>query len=231
MIALIKRDLRSYRTLMIIQLLIMGLYAYLNIRFGSIDGIVGFLVIFLPTATALIMFLGDYTLQAYFTALPVNRKDIVLSKYISTLIVCLMMLVITIGIMWFLSYNYPNARVDLKHLLSPRGYLFALLPMSLIISITYPVLFKYGFSVGARILIVTLFLSYAIGTIAGENFIKLTVSVTRRGIFPVAMAFLKHIETKVEPLILYTSISLILILFMSVSVFLSVRCYKIKDIQ
>jgi len=209
----------------------MGLYAYLNIRFGSIDGIVGFLVIFLPTLTALIMFVGDYTLQAYFTALPVNRREIVLSKYLSTLIVCLLMIMITVGIMWFLSNNYPDARVDLKHLLSPRGYLFALLPMTLIISITYPVLFKYGFSVGARILIVLLFISYAIGTIAGENVIKSTISVTRRGIFPVAMALLKHIETLVEPLILYTTISFILILFMISSIALSIRWYKIKDIQ
>ena len=58
--ALINKDIKAYTLLMLGMLVIIILYTYLCIRFGSIKGILGLTVVMLPSIVGIIVFIGDY---------------------------------------------------------------------------------------------------------------------------------------------------------------------------
>lgn len=227
--ALILRDFRAYRIFFMLQVVIMLLYSYLNIRVGSVDGIVGFLVVFLPALAGVILFIGDQELIPYMASLPVSRKELVVGKYISTYLFGLTMVGITIGICWFLSSDYPNAKVDLEALISLRGFLFAISPITIIVSTTYPLFFKFGLKIGVRIVLGFFAVSYGIGFVFAEKFIRQQLSVPRRGIFASAMAIFSRAEDTIGYAAFYVVFIGILAVFILGSVFLSVHVVKQKD--
>ena len=229
--ALISRDFRAYRTFFILQIIIMLLYSYLNIKVGSVDGIVGFLVVFLPAMAGVILFIGDQELIPYMASLPVSRKELVIGKYVSTYLFGLIMVSITIGICWFLSYDYPNAKVDFEALISLKGFLFAITPITFIVSMTYPILFKFGLKIGVRIILGCFALLYGIGSIVGERFVRQWLAVPRRGIFAAAMALLSKGETVMSYTLFYLIFMGVLMVLIVGSILLSIHSIQQKDIN
>lgn len=227
---LILRDLRAYSTFFLLIFTIMILYSYLNIRFGTVDGIVGFLLILGPSAASIVLFAGDEGLMTLFCSLPTSRKSLVLSKYLSTVIISTALIISVMLILWVLGNSYPHAFSDLVRLLSPKGLLFAYLPAILIVCISYPFIFRYGLKIGVRILIIFMSISYGGGIVLLEEIIENNFLLERRGIFFEVMTVLDKFVQQVSPLLFYSGILLFLIIMIAGSITLSLKWFKKRDI-
>ncbi len=229
--AILWRDFRAYRTFWMLQFVLTLLYTFLNLRFGSIDGIVSFLVVFLPPIAVLVLFLGDVELMSHMAAMPVTRKEMVVGKYVSTYLFCISMIGLTISIMGILGFWYGLAKADFLTLLTPRGFIFAILPMTLIISIAYPFLFRYGFQIGTMLIAASVMLCYSIMTVAGESWLKNTLQVSRRGSFVLMMEVFRLGEQRIGAVGLYGGLSVAVIVMLYASVKLSIRWVQEKDFK
>lgn len=229
--AIVMRDFRAYRTFFILLVIVMLLYSYLNIRFGSVDGIVGFLVIFIPSIAGVVLFLGDGELLAHMMALPISRRELVVGKYLSTYLFGVSMYIITISIIWLLSSHYINARADFEMLISVKGLIFAFIPMTLIVSCTYPFLFKYGIGVVSIAISWFIMVFYGIGTVFGEDYLKRVLGYERHGIFVAIMALFTQGEKNFGKFLFYGSILAFLSVLVIGSVSLSVYWIERKDFK
>jgi hypothetical protein len=206
-------------------------YSYLNIRFGSVDGIIGFIIVFLTSNTAMVLFLGDSELIPLTAALPVSRKQLVLSKYISTYLFTLLIIVGTSVITWFLASTYIDAQSDLFQLVSLRGFVFAFMPMTIMISISYPLLFKFGFNSGARIVLFAIMISYAVTTVLGDRFFHQFTTPGRKGIFILFMNIFKHFEDSIGKVQFYSLTLTLMVTTLLLSMILSIHFMRTKDIS
>lgn len=229
--SLILRDFRAYRTYFILIMIIMVLYSYLNIRFGSVDGIIGFITIFLTAITGMVLFLGDNELIPYMASLPVSRRQLVLSKYLSTCIFTFVIILATIFITWLLGSIYIDAYSDFLQLASTRGLLFAFLPVTLLVSIAYPFLFKFGLNMGSRVMLAAIMISYAVTTVLGERFFHQFLTPGRRGIFILFMNIFRHFEDLFGKASFYTIAFVLMLVIFSLSVMLSIHFMNTKDIN
>lgn len=227
--ALILKDFRAYRLFYTLILLLIFLYAYLNVRFGSVDGIIGFLVVFLPSLSAVILFIGDEPVLYYVTALPTNRKSIVLSKYTNTYLSTVILLTVIFGVIYYLSFSNPDAKADLEMLLTLKGILFSVTPTTLIVSICYPLLFRYGLKTGVRILMGVFAVAYGLGIVLVERLLKMNFLLERRGIFYSSMKALEHYE-EANGTLSYWIFLIFLITLLLVSMTLSVKWFNKKDV-
>lgn len=228
MISLIKKDFRAYGLMLIGILIIMLLYSYLCVRFGSIKGILGLLVIMLPAIVSIIVYIGDHELKYYLLSMPVTRKQIVLSKYSSTFIIGGAMISLTILIMYGLSFYYTDARAELEMIISFKGALFCITPTILIVTICYPLLFKYGLKIGVRIVMGGFALLYGFGMVITEKWIQNHYLVSGGGIFHAVMSLIRYYEP-IYP-IYYLVFFILLSSLIIVSIKLSVVFMGQKDI-
>lgn len=229
--SLILRDLRAFKTFFILMMTLMVFYSYLNIRFGSVDGIIGFIIVFLTTITGMVLFLGDSELIPYTASLPVSRRQLVVSKYLSTYMFTFVIIVGTIFITWFLGSTYIDAQSDFIELVSIRGLLFAFLPVTILVSVAYPFLFKFGFNTGARILLFAIMIIYAVTTVLGERFFHQFLTPGRRGIFILFMNIFKYYEEILGKAQFYGITLIIMSAMLSFSVMLSIHFMRSKDIN
>lgn len=227
--SLLLRDFRAYLYFFIGTLIVMVLYSLLVYKFGSPNGLVGFLVLFIPSIVAVFLFVGDHELLMYTAAMPVSRNQLVLAKYLSTYIFSIMILIVTVIITWYLSGFFENSRIDLMYLISLKGALFSILPISLIVSVSYPFLFRFGLSTGTRILMGAFALVYAIGSMIGERMIQSWLSVQRGGIFANAMALFEHAEKSIGAITFYSVMIAMISLLLIGSIALSISWINKKD--
>lgn len=227
--ALLLRDLRAYRTFFLLMVTGMILYSLLVFKVGSVNGLVGFLVVFLPTIAGIVLFLGDQELMQHTASLPVSRTQLVTAKYLSTYLFGGFLVVLTIVITWLFSGSFFNARVDFLALISMRGFLFALLPITVLVSISYPILFRFGLGLGAKILLVGFALLYGIGMIVMERLVGRWLMVQRSGIFAAAMALFARGETRFGVMLFDGGLTALLLVLMIGSILLSVFWINRKD--
>lgn len=226
--ALINKDIKTYSLLMLGMLVIITLYTYLCVRFDSIKGILGFTVIMLPSIVGIVVFLGDHSLQHLILSLPVSRKTFVLSKYISTLLFGFTLIGISILILYFLSLQYTDAKYELERLSSWIGLIFCMTPIVLIISVCYPLLFKFGLKVGVRIVMGSFALLYGLGMVVAEKWIQSNFLVPGGGIFNAVIGIFNHYDQLGTGFFLI--ILLILAAILSLSMIASIHALKQKDI-
>lgn len=227
--ALLLRDLRAYRTFFLLLITVMILYSLLVFKIGSVNGLVGFLVVFLPTIAGIVLFLGDQELMQHIASLPVSRTQLVTAKYLSTYLFGGFLVVLTIVITWLFSGSFFNARVDFLELISMRGFLFAIFPITVLVSISYPILFRFGLGLGAKILLVVFALLYGIGMIVMERLVGRWLMVQRSGIFAAAMALFARGETRFGVMLFDGGLTALLLVLMIGSILLSVFWIKRKD--
>jgi ABC-type transport system involved in multi-copper enzyme maturation permease subunit len=227
--ALLLKDFRAYSLFGIGMLIIMFLYSYLNIRFGSVDGIIGLLVVIIPAISGFVLFAGDHALLYFISSLPVSRKRIVLSKYLSTLLFSGFLVLVTIGIIFGLSFFYPDAKSDLIALLTLKGLLFTTIPVTSIIIVSYPLFFKYGLNIAVRIIMFIFALFYGVGIVLIENIAKKMILLERHGIFYTVMKLLEQYESDFGTSI-YLIILLLMCLLLCSSITLSIYWFSKKDI-
>lgn len=227
--SLLLRDIRAYIYFFIGILIIMVLYSLLVYKVGSPNGLVGFLVVYIPSIVGIVLFVGDHELLIYTAAMPVSRNQLVLAKYISAYFFGIAMLIFTVLITWYLSGTFENSRIDLVNLISLKGALFSILPISLIVSISYPFLFRFGISTGTKILMGAFALVYAIGSMIGERMIQSWLSVPRGGIFANAMALFEHAEKSIGAITFYSMLITMISLLLIASIALSINWINKKD--
>jgi hypothetical protein len=208
---------------------VMILYSLLVFRVGSVNGLVGFLVVFIPSIAGIVLFLGDQELMQHTASLPISRMQLVLSKYLSTYLFGGVLVILTIVITWLFSGYFFNARVDFLELISMRGFLFAILPITVLVSISYPILFRFGLGLGAKILLVGFALLYGIGMIVMERVVGRWLMVQRSGIFASAMALFKWGETRFGVLLFDGGLLVLILTLIIGSIFLSIYWIHRKD--
>lgn len=228
--ALILRNLRAYIWFFVLQVVLMLLYTALIFKTGNIGGLIGFLVVFLPSFAGIVLFLGDKNQIDHTASLPVNRSEIVSAKYLSTYIFGLGMITVTILITWITSFFFELALDELSMLLSLPGILFAIIPISLIVSVTYPLLFKFGLALGVKILFGVFALMYGIGFIVLEKVVQVRLYVQNHGIFAAAMALFRYAEDSFGKSLFYIVFCSAIVLMISASVYISIRWMRKKDI-
>lgn len=226
--ALINKDIKTYFLLMLGMLVIILLYSYLCIRFGSIKGILGLTVIMLPSIVGIILFIGDYQLHHLILSMSVSRKTFVISKYISTLLISITLIGISVLIMYILSLKYTDAKLQIDQLLSLKGLIFCMTPVTLIISICYPLLFKYGLKVGVRIVMGSFALLYGMGMVVAEKWIQSNFIVPGGGIFNAFIGVFNHYNHLGTGF--YVIVISILAGLLFLSVIFSIHSLKQKDI-
>lgn len=229
--AILLRDLRAYLNFWIMMLIIMILYTLLNLWFGSVDGIVGFLVVFLPSISVMILFAGDSEMMLHTAAMPVTRSDIVKGKYLSTYVIGISMLLITTLLMGILSRWYINAGVDFLMLLSIRGLVFMLLPMTLIMSVSYPFLFRFGVRFASMVIGVVIMMTYAVLTVLAERLFIESLNLDRRGIFVVTMGLLRAAEERFGVYLFYGITFLLMFILLKGSLMLALYWVSRKDLK
>lgn len=227
--ALLLRNLRAYRTFFLLMITVMILYSLLVFRVGSVNGLVGFLVVFLPSIAGIVLFLGDQELLQHTASLPISRMQLVVSKYLSTYLFGGVLVILTIAITWLFSGYFFNARVDFLELISMRGFLFAILPITVLVSISYPILFRFGLGLGAKILLISFALLYGIGMIVMERVVGSWLMVQRSGIFASAMALFARGETRFGVVLFDGGLMVLLLVLMIGSILLSVFWIHRKD--
>lgn len=227
--ALLLRDFRAYKVFFFLLLVVMLLYSALIFKVGSVNGLVGFLLVFIPPIAGVVLFVGDHELIEHMASLPVSRTEMVMGKYLSTYLFGGALVAITVAITWWFGGQYPNARIDFLQLISLRGFAFSILPVTLIVSVSYPLLFRFGLRWGVRILLVCFALLYGIGSVALERLVQRSLLVQHGGIFAAAMALFREGENSFGRTGFYGVFYSALLVLVTGSILLSVHWIKKKD--
>ena len=105
---------------------------------------------FLPAMISVMLFISTFSYDeynkwdAYAITLPNGRKNVVKSKYIATLILSIICIIVTIILNVIV--GYMNKSINFEEMISTMsGCLFAII---IIQSILYPIIFKYGIEKG-----------------------------------------------------------------------------------
>ena len=139
MLGLIKKDLLLMKTNAKSLLVIFIIYLLMAIN-GNFD-IVVMLPLFMMVLLISTFGYDEYNnWDAYVNALPVGRKNIILSKYLTSAILLVGSSIISCIIAYVLTFFYEKS--DISHSLSYIGG--CLCGMLIAISLMYPLIFKYG---------------------------------------------------------------------------------------
>ena len=139
MLGLIKKDLLLMKTNAKSLLVIFIIYLLMAIN-GNFD-IVVMLPLFMMVLLISTFGYDEYNnWDAYVNALPVGRKNIILSKYLTSAILLVCSSIISCIIAYVLTFSYE--KIDISHSLSYIGG--CLCGMLITISLMYPLIFKYG---------------------------------------------------------------------------------------
>ena len=139
MLGLIKKDLLLMKTNAKSLLVIFIIYLLMAIN-GNFD-IVVMLPLFMMVLLISTFGYDEYNnWDAYVNALPVGRKNIILSKYLTSAILLVGSSIISCIIAYVLTFFYDKS--DISHSLSYIGG--CLCGMLIAISLMYPLIFKYG---------------------------------------------------------------------------------------
>ena len=139
MLGLIKKDLLLMKTNAKSLLVIFIIYLLMAIN-GNFD-IVVMLPLFMMVLLISTFGYDEYNnWDAYVNALPVGRKNIILSKYLTSAILLVCSSMISCIIAYVLTFFYEKS--DISHSLSYIGG--CLCGMLITISLMYPLIFKYG---------------------------------------------------------------------------------------
>lgn len=211
MLGLIKKDLFLLKSNLVYFLVIALVYSFMIVG-GSFDG--SFIMI-LPFI-AVVMFLSTFSYDgfnkwdSYAITLPVDRKEIVMGKYISAIIIIILSSIIGLFIYCLISL-LPNQIYDIEYVL--EEYIGAIFSIIIVISIMFPLIFKFGIE-KARILLFVCVFGFIIILELISNYVDFD------NLFEVVNILDKW---------WFIVIPLIAILFLLISYFISYRIYSKKE--
>lgn len=163
MLGLIKKDLLIVKTNLKTLLIILFVFLFMTFN-GNFD------LIFILPFMLIMAFVSTFSyddfnnFNAYAVSLPSGRKNIVKSKYISSIL--LIVISCLIGLVLSLTIMFINNKVDIEELIS--SLIGCLLAIAIIISIMYPLIFKYGSEKGRIVLFISIFLITVIASLSAQ---------------------------------------------------------------
>lgn len=196
MLGLVKKDLLMVKSNLKIIAIILIVFAIMALD-GEGD------LSFVPAMTSVMIFLSTFSydeynkFDAFAITFPNGRKNIVKSKYIASLFLIFLSIVLTI--IATIGIGYMKKSIDLDYILSTSiGCIFVCI---LIQSILFPIIFKFGIEKGRIALFVGAFgISAIIALIAKLKIFKMSIS-------PVLLSFL---ESNLLLILLITSIFMLI---------------------
>lgn len=199
---LVKANLRAMIIIFIVYLL-MILQGYFDATF--VVPLIG-IMLFISTFSY-----DDFNnWNSYATTLPNGRKNVVKAKYIASIILTIILSILAISISIIVSYIRTNS-MNLDELIS--SLMGTLLSSVIIISLLYPIIFKFGSTNGRIILFAIIF---GIGGLIAiiSNFVDITTAINA----------IKMIENY-----LYIAVPVISIILLSTSYLISNKIYQNKE--
>ena len=203
MIGFIKKDLFMIKANLKTFLITFVLYLILAIQ-GSFD------ITFVIPLIGIMLFITTFSYDDYVATIPNGRKNAVRAKYITSTILMITLAIISFVMAMGIDYFIKN-QVYIEQNLS--SVLEIVLSIVIIISVLYPIMFKFGSTNGRIILFVVVFAFVAIiGFVA--NYIDISFN-TR---------VLELLEKYV-----YIAIPVVSVILLTISYLISSRIYKNKE--
>ena len=208
MMGMIKKDLLMVKNNFKTFLISLALFVMYTVLF-DID-----MTFFLPFMTFMICMstlnYDDFNhWHAYAISLPQGRVNVVKSKYVVTTVLTILMTVV--GVLFSLGISYYKGTMNLEESISSAvGVLFAVL---LLMSILYPILFKFGAEKGRM----------AMGII-GLSALGITILFTKLVHIEISESIITFLENYLPVLFILASI-----LMLSISYVISKKIYAKKE--
>lgn len=209
MIGLIKKDFLLIKANLKQMIIIFVIYLLLTFQ-GTFD------VTFVVPLIGIMLFITTFSYDdfnnwnPYAITLPKGRKNIVRAKYISSIILTIILSILSLTLAVAISYTKTNS-INIEEILS--SLMGTLLSSVIIISLLYPIIFKFGATNGRIILFIVVFSIAGIGAIITQ-FVDLT--------------FILNMINKLDNYVLI-AIPIISIIMLSISYLISNKIYKNKE--
>ena len=209
MIGLIKKDFLLIKANLKQMIIIFVIYLLLTFQ-GTFD------VTFVVPLIGIMLFITTFSYDdfnnwnPYAITLPKGRKNIVRAKYISSIILTIILSILSLALAVAISYTKTNS-INIEEILS--SLMGILLSSVIIISLLYPIIFKFGATNGRIILFIVVFSIAGIGAIITQ-FVDLT--------------FILNMINKLDNYVLI-AIPIISIIMLSISYLISNKIYKNKE--
>lgn len=209
MIGLIKKDFLLIKANLKQMIIIFVIYLLLTFQ-GTFD------VTFVVPLIGIMLFITTFSYDdfnnwnSYAITLPKGRKNIVRAKYISSIILTIILSILSLTLAVAISYTKTNS-INIEEILS--SLMGTLLSSVIIISLLYPIIFKFGATNGRIILFIVVFSIAGIGAIITQ-FVDLT--------------FILNMINKLDNYVLI-AIPIISIIMLSISYLISNKIYKNKE--
>lgn len=209
MIGLIKKDFLLIKANLKQMIIIFVIYLLLTFQ-GTFD------VTFVVPLIGIMLFITTFSYDdfnnwnPYAITLPKGRKNIVRAKYISSIILTIILSILSLTLAVAISYTKTNS-INIEEILS--SLMGTLLSSVIIITLLYPIIFKFGATNGRIILFIVVFSIAGIGAIITQ-FVDLT--------------FILNMINKLDNYVLI-AIPIISIIMLSISYLISNKIYKNKE--
>lgn len=209
MLGLIKKDFLLIKANLKSMIIIFVIYIMLAFQ-GTLD------VTFIIPLIGIILFLSTFSYDdfnnwnSYAVTLPNGRKNVVRAKYIASIILMIILAVVAFSIGIGISYIKTNS-INLDEIIS--SLMGTMLSSVIIISLLYPIVFKFGATNGRIILFAVVFGIAGIGTLIAQ-FIDMTSII--------------NIINKLDNYLLI-AIPIIYIILLGISYLISSKIYQNKE--
>ncbi len=209
MLGLIKKDFLLIKANLKSMIIIFVIYIMLAFQ-GTLD------VTFIIPLIGIILFLSTFSYDdfnnwnSYAVTLPNGRKNVVRAKYIASIILMIILAVVAFFIGIGISYIKTNS-INLDEIIS--SLMGTMLSSVIIISLLYPIVFKFGATNGRIILFAVVFGIAGIGTLIAQ-FIDMTPII--------------NIINKLDNYLLI-AIPIIYIILLGISYLISSKIYQNKE--
>lgn len=209
MLGLIKKDFLLIKANLKSMIIIFVIYIMLAFQ-GTLD------VTFIIPLIGIILFLPTFSYDdfnnwnSYAVTLPNGRKNVVRAKYIASIILMIILAVVAFSIGIGISYIKTNS-INLDEIIS--SLMGTMLSIVIIISLLYPIVFKFGATNGRIILFAVVFGIAGIGTLIAQ-FIDMTPII--------------NIINKLDNYLLI-AIPIIYIILLGISYLISSKIYQNKE--
>ncbi len=209
MLGLIKKDFLLIKANLKSMIIIFVIYIMLAFQ-GTLD------VTFIIPLIGIILFLSTFSYDdfnnwnSYAVTLPNGRKNVVRAKYIASIILMIILAVVAFSIGIGISYIKTNS-INLDEIIS--SLMGTMLSSVIIISLLYPIVFKFGATNGRIILFAVVFGIAGIGTLIAQ-FIDMTPII--------------NIINKLDNYLLI-AIPIIYIILLGISYLISSKIYQNKE--
>ena len=169
MLGLIKKDFLLIKANLKSMIIIFVIYIMLAFQ-GTFD------VTFIIPLIGIMLFISTFSYDdfnnwnSYAVTLPNGRKNVVRAKYIASIILTIILVIVSLIIGIGISYTKTNS-INLDEIIS--SLMGTMLSSIIIISLLYPIVFKFGATNGRIILFAVVFGIAGIGALI-SNFIDMT---------------------------------------------------------